>query len=142
MNSANNETTLESVFLSNFPQGLLTITNDTGRELNLSIDNLQGVWKHIFSAPDENILVTISIDGNRIVELWEYADGSYMRWEGHAGINSNNQIIIRATTHVDYSATTGETKTDSWGETLVTDAITNLYENIMVTSFGEYYYRQ
>jgi len=78
--AVNGSISIEQFYQNNFPNGLLTMSNDTGKELELTVGNLQGIWKHIFdSGSGERILITTVIDENSAIQLWEYADGSYMK---------------------------------------------------------------
>ena len=134
---------IEDFCLSNFPDGLITVHSDVGRSVSISADNLQGEWKHVFySAFDnEEILITTIFDGDMMIERWDYADGSFTQWEGPWRFVSANEFRMTKTSYTDYDAKTNTTKTDSWGETAF-DSIGTLYEKAILTSFGDYWYRQ
>lgn len=142
--TSNTKMTIADFCISNFPDGMLVVHNNVGSEVAITAANLQGEWKHIFYNQFENeeILVTLIIDGNRSIYRWDYADGSYTQWEGPWQFVSSNEFQMTRTSYVDYNASTNTTKTDSWGVSALCDPVEKLYENAILTTFGEYWYRQ
>ena len=142
--TSNTKMTIADFCISNFPDGMLVVHNNVGSEVAITAANLQGEWKHIFYNPFENeeILVTLIIDGNRSIYRWDNADGSYTQWEGPWQFVSSNEFQMTRTSYVDYNASTNTTKTDSWGVSALCDPVEKLYENAILTTFGEYWYRQ
>ena len=125
--------TIESFCKSNFPDGLLTVHRNIGKEVVISAANLQGTWMHVFESGSERILVTLIIDGNNSVYRWDYADGSYMHWEGPWCFVSSNEFEMTRTSFIDYDAKTNTTETKTWGASALCDPVEKLYENALVT---------
>ena len=136
--------TVEDFCMSNFPDGMLVVHNNVGSQVAITAANLQGEWKRVFynSFEKEEVLVTLIIDGDKSIYRWDYADGSYTQWEGPWCFISANEFEMTRTSYIDYDASTNKTKTDSWGASALCDPVETLYENAILTTFGEYWYRQ
>lgn len=136
--------TVEDFCMSNFPDGMLVVHNNVGSQVAITAANLQGEWKRVFynSFEKEEVLVTLIIDGDKSIYRWDYADGSYTQWEGPWRFISANEFEMTRTSYIDYDASTNKTKTDSWGASALCDPVETLYENAILTTFGEYWYRQ
>ena len=143
-NTSHTKMTVEDFCMSNFPDGMLIIHNNVGSVVAITAANLQGEWKRVYydEFKREERLITLIIDGNRAIYRLDYADGSYTQWEGPWKFVSANDFMLTKTSYIDYDAKTNTTKTDSWGLSALCDPVDKLYENAILTTFGDYWYRQ
>ena len=144
MASSQENISLESFYKKNFPSGLFIIPSDIGKEVSITAKNLQGVWMRAYQftpAESHKTLMTLVFDGDMLINRWDEADGSFTQWEGSWRFINENEFRMTKTFYTDYDAKKNTTKTDSWGETAF-DPIEKLYENAILTVFGEYWYRQ